>query len=81
MTANGSLESPVRMQEDAANTQPRCLPSTSLTRCQYVRVLERLFMYCIHFCDSKVDVYIYSEELRDNRAEEADIILEKVLVV
>jgi len=29
MRANGSLESPVRMQETAANTQPRRLPSTS----------------------------------------------------
>jgi hypothetical protein len=80
MGANGSLESPVRIQEDATNTQPRCIPSTSLTRCQYVRLLERHFIYYIPFFDSEIDVYIYSEELRDNRAEAADI-LEKVLVV
>jgi len=31
MRANGSLESPVRMKEAASNTQPKYLPSTSLS--------------------------------------------------
>jgi len=31
MGANGGLANPVRMKEAVSNTQPRCLPSTSLS--------------------------------------------------